>query len=94
MLDFSYCNPTRLVFGRTAEAKIGGLVAAQTGVGGKVLVVYGGGSAKRSGLLGLVTASLTEAGLEVLRRAGCSPIPGSRSSRKPRKTSAAKRPPR
>ena len=39
MLDFSYCNPTRLVFGRTAEAKIGGLVAAPTGVGGKVLVV-------------------------------------------------------
>lgn len=75
MLDFSYCNPTRLVFGRTAEAKIGGLVAAQTGVGGKVLVVYGGGSAKRSGLLGLVTASLTEAGLEVFEKGGVQPNP-------------------
>lgn len=75
MLDFSYCNPTRLVFGRGSEAQIGSLVAQQVGVDNKVLVVYGGGSAKRSGLLDGVTASLRAAGLDVFEKGGVQPNP-------------------
>ena len=47
--DFNFYAPTRVVFGRESEKKIGELVAANGGK--KVLIHYGGGSAQRSGLL-------------------------------------------
>ena len=49
MYDFTYYTPTKVVFGREAESQIGALVRAQGCK--KVLIHYGGGSAKRSGLL-------------------------------------------
>ncbi len=61
MEDFEFHNPTRIVFGRGKEARIG-VELKQAGIG-KVLLVYGGGSIKASGLFERVTASLEEAGV-------------------------------
>ena len=58
MLDFTYCNPTRLMFGKSMEAQIGAEVAALPESPRKALIVYGSGSARRSGLLDLVESSL------------------------------------
>lgn len=73
MENFSYCSPTRYVFGRGVEAQTGALMA-QTGCR-RVLVVYGGGSARRSGLLDRVEASLREAGMEFMEFGGIRPNP-------------------
>ena len=54
MLDFSYYNPTRLIFGRGAETKVAASFRPFAGDAGRVLLVYGGGSAIRSGLIGRV----------------------------------------
>ena len=45
MLNFSYANPTRLVFGRSAEHEVGRVMTSILGRPGKVLVLFGGGSA-------------------------------------------------
>ena len=50
MNNFEYSNPTRLVFGKGEESRIGELMRARVPAMSPVLVVYGGGSAKESGL--------------------------------------------
>ena len=45
MKDFNFYAPTRVVFGRESEEKLPQLI--QQYGGGKVLVHYGGGSARR-----------------------------------------------
>ncbi len=75
MLDFTYCNPTKLMFGRSMESKIGAEIAGLPEAPKNVLLVYGGGSAQRSGLLGLVRESLSQAGLAVFEIGGCRPNP-------------------
>ena len=49
MLNFQYFTPTKVVFGKDAELKVGPLVKEEGCK--KVLVHYGGQSAKKSGLL-------------------------------------------
>ena len=61
MNDFEFCSPTDFVFGKGVESRAGALCAAQGAR--RVLVVYGGGSAVRSGLLGRLESSLEAAGL-------------------------------
>ena len=73
MYDFTYYTPTKVVFGREAESQIGALVRAQGCK--KVLIHYGGGSAKRSGLLDKVAASLEAAGVEYITLGGVVPNP-------------------
>lgn len=73
MDNFSYCSPTRYVFGKGVESQTGGLTA-RMGCR-KVLVVYGGGSARRSGLLDRVTDSLRAAGVEWAELGGIRPNP-------------------
>ena len=73
MNDFCYCSPTRYVFGRGVENTIG-KEAREHGFR-KVLIVFGGGSARRSGLLDRVGKSLTEAGVEYLELGGIRPNP-------------------
>ena len=51
MNNFEYSNPTRLVFGKGEESRIGELMRARVPAMSPVLVVYGGGSDKESGLL-------------------------------------------
>ncbi|MCP1186166.1 iron-containing alcohol dehydrogenase [Paenibacillus sp. 1781tsa1] len=72
MRSFQFYNPTRLIFGK------GQLEALKTEVpkyGKRVLLVYGGGSIKRSGLYDQVIGLLKEAGAEVTELAGVEPNP-------------------
>lgn len=74
MENFTFCTPTRYVFGRGVEAQTGGLTAAMGA--GRVLIVYGQGSVVRSGLLDRVKDSLTKAGVEFEELGGVKPNPG------------------
>ena len=73
MLDFTYYTPTKVAFGRNAEAQVGALVQAQGCK--KVLIHYGGGSVVRSGLLGRVKAALDAAGIAYVELGGVVPNP-------------------
>lgn len=73
MQDFNFWAPTRYIFGRDAETKVG-VMTAQSGWS-NVMVVYGGHSAVKSGLLDRVTKSLTEAGIEFTLFGGIQPNP-------------------
>ena len=59
MFHFNYYAPTQVVFGIDTEEKTGELVKAQNCK--KVLIHYGSGSVRRSGLLDKVKASLDDA---------------------------------
>lgn len=73
MNNFTYCLPTRFVFGRGAEKQAG---AELEKLGAKrVLIHYGGGSAVRSGLIGRVEADLRAHGMEVVELGGVLPNP-------------------
>ena len=73
MKNFTYCLPTRFVFGRGAEEKAGCELSA---MGAKrVLIHYGGGSALRSGLIGRLEADLRAHGMEVITLGGAMPNP-------------------
>ena len=48
MKDFNFYSPTEVVFGRESEEQLAQLIKKYGGT--KVLVHYGGGSARRSGL--------------------------------------------
>ena len=75
MLNFSYSNPTRLVFGRDAELQVGAQTLAVLGGKAKVLVLFGGGSARRTGILDAVEKSLEDAGFCVIEKGGVQPNP-------------------
>lgn len=73
MNDFIFQSPTRFVFGRGYADKVGEEVAA---LGAKrVLLVYGGGSVVRTGLLARVTSSLEAAGVAHVELPGVRPNP-------------------
>ena len=71
--DFNFYAPTRVVFGRESEEQLPQLLKANGAT--KVLVHYGGGSAKRSGLLDKVYALLNEAGIAFVELGGVVPNP-------------------
>ena len=73
MQAFEFYSPTHMIFGKGTESQVGRQVAAYGG--SKVLVVYGGQSAVKSGLLGRVLASLSEAGLSYETLGGVQPNP-------------------
>lgn len=75
MLGFQYANTTRLFFGRDAQKALVDRLIGDLGRTGDVLVVYGGGSVKRSGLLPQVVTQLREAGLVVYEEGGVVPNP-------------------
>lgn len=73
MENFTYCTPTKYVFGRDAESH-----AAEELKNinvGRVLVVYGGGSVIRSGLLARVISILDNAGIFHRELGGIQPNP-------------------
>lgn len=74
MNNFFFCSPTELLFGKGAESEIGARLAARF-PGGRVMLVYGGGSIKATGLYGRVMASLKAAGLLVKEKGGVHPNP-------------------
>ena len=73
MDSFNYHAPTKIVFGKNTENKVGQLVK-KSGCK-KVLIHYGGSSAKKSGLLDRVIASLTTAGIAYVELGGVVPNP-------------------
>ena len=73
MQNFTYCAPTKVVFGRGVEEQIGPELRARGA--SRVLVHFGGGSVKKNGLLDKVTASLTAAGLTYVELGGVQPDP-------------------
>ena len=75
MNDFDFYSPTYFVFGRGREAEAGTYVKKFGG--SRVLVLYGGQSAKKSGLLDRVLASLNGAGLHTAELGGVKPNPRS-----------------
>lgn len=83
--NFSYCNPTRLHFGRDALDRLNEELPR---FGSRVQLVYGGGSIKRTGLYDQVVSILESNGKEVFEDAGVMPNPtveklheGSRTAR-------------
>lgn len=73
MQAFTQYTPTKIVFGKDTEKKVGEL--AKSGGATKVFVVYGGGSVVRSGLLDRVTKAILDAGLAVKTFGGVKPNP-------------------
>ena len=73
MQSFTYHVPTKVIFGAGTEQQAGSAVKASGG--SNVLVLYGGGSAVKSGLLDRVTASLSEVGLIWTAKGGVQPNP-------------------
>jgi alcohol dehydrogenase YqhD (iron-dependent ADH family) len=71
--DFIFYNPTKVFFGRGANARIG----AECAAGGheRVLLHYGGASAHAAGVYDEVARSLSEAGVSFLEIAGVKPNP-------------------
>lgn len=72
MDNFVYENATKLVFGRGEENNIGELIKPYSK---NVLIVYGGGSVKKNGLLDRVEKSLTEASISYMELGGVQPNP-------------------
>lgn len=73
MNNFVFYSPTEFVFGKDTEGQVGML--SQKYGARKVMIVYGGGSAQRSGLLDRVKASLDKAGLSWCELGGVQPNP-------------------
>ncbi len=72
MLNFQYHNPTRYVYGPGEHHRIGALLKP---FASKVLLHYGGGSVKRTGLYNAVVASLEAAGIDFIELSGVKPNP-------------------
>ena len=73
MRDFIYYAPTEVVFGKESEEQVAGLVKKYGGH--KVLVHYGGRSAKKSGLLDKICALLEQGGVDYILLGGVVPNP-------------------
>lgn len=73
MDNFTFYSPTEFVFGRDTERRTGELVRKHSGT--KALIVYGGGSVVRSGLLATVCRSLDSAGVGHVELGGVQPNP-------------------
>ncbi len=72
MLNFDFYSPARIVFGKDTEQRIGKLLKPHAK---KVLLHYGGGSIRQSGLYNRVIASLKEQGVDFVELAGVKPNP-------------------
>lgn len=70
--DFTYHNPTKLIFGSHAMDALADELKAY---GPRVQLVYGGGSIKRNGIYDQVTSALAAAGKTVVEDGGVMPNP-------------------
>lgn len=73
MKKFEYYSPTKIIFGSGAEQKLGTLVK-EVGAG-RVVIIYGGGSAIKSGLIEKVEGILKADGIEYISEGGVVPNP-------------------
>ena len=70
--NFTYCNPTKLYFGKEA---LKGLNEELPKYGKNVLLVYGGGSIKKNGIYDEIVKILKDNGKEIFEDAGVMPNP-------------------
>jgi alcohol dehydrogenase YqhD (iron-dependent ADH family) len=70
--NFTYSNPTRLHFGKNA---LDNLSTELANYGKRVLLVYGGGSIKKTGLYDKIVEILSSCGKEVFEVSGVMPNP-------------------
>ena len=71
--DFEFYSPTRVIFGKNSQQRVGELVRQYGGT--RVLMVYGGKSALRSGVLERARQNLTQAGISCWALGGVVPNP-------------------
>ncbi|NHM32566.1 iron-containing alcohol dehydrogenase [Neobacillus terrae] len=79
MQSFTFWNPTKLIFGKDQLEQLKTEVPKY---GKKVLLVYGGGSIKRSGLYDKVMAQLNEIDVQIFELPGVEPNPRIATARK------------
>jgi len=72
MLNFDFYAPARIIFGKDTQKEIGALLKPHAK---KVLLHYGGGSIKKSGLYDTVVASLKASGVDFVELGGVKPNP-------------------
>lgn len=72
MIDFEYSMPTEIIFGKNSESK---LCSEIKKYGKKIMLHYGGGSIKKSGLYGRTIKALRDAGIEYVELGGVQPNP-------------------
>lgn len=72
MINFEFENKTKIIFGKDKQKDIGSLIKPYSN---KVLLHYGSGSIKKSGLYDDVIASLKNENIEVIELAGVKPNP-------------------
>lgn len=72
MDNFVFQNRTKIIFGKDTENRVGQETIKYSN---KVLMVYGGGSIKKTGLYDRVMKSLKDAGVEVIELPGVQPNP-------------------
>lgn len=70
--NFTYCNPTKLYFGKDA---LNGLKEELPKYGKNVLLVYGGGSIKKNGIYDKVVKILKDNGKNIFEDGGVMPNP-------------------
>lgn len=73
MNNFKFYSPTEFIFGKGTQKEVGESIKKYGG--SKVLLVYGGQSAEKSGLIKEVTDSMEEAGIEYAVLKGIQPNP-------------------
>ncbi|GLI52328.1 iron-containing alcohol dehydrogenase [Thermodesulfovibrio yellowstonii] len=73
MENFEFYNPTRIIFGREAEKKIGKILEKDDVE--RVLFVYGKSSIKEIGLYDSIVKSLKKEGIEFIEHGGVKPNP-------------------
>ena len=73
MENFDFYSPTEFLFGKHTENEVGKMVKKYGGT--RVLVHFGSGSAKKSGLLDRVTAALDKEGIYYTLLGGVQPNP-------------------
>ncbi|MGN7943119.1 iron-containing alcohol dehydrogenase [Virgibacillus sp. 6R] len=72
MDNFTYYNPTKLIFGK---GQVEQLATEVPSYGNRVLLVYGGGSIKRNGLYDQVVNILKDKQIEIFELSGVEPNP-------------------
>lgn len=73
MINFEYYAPTKVIFGKDTENQVGKLIKYYNG--SKVLVHFGGNSARKTGLLDRVYDYLQNEGIEYVSLGGVVPNP-------------------
>ncbi len=72
MENFNFYSPIRIIFGKSAEGRVG---KETIKYGSKVLLHYGGGSIKKTGLYDRVIESLKKENIEIVELGGVKPNP-------------------